>query len=357
MPPSIPDQPTSIPDQRASIPDQPGSGLDQPGSGLIEPGPSLLLAGAPFRRRAALADGLTPTQLRELADQGLLRRLHREVFVDARVPDSVNLRARALSLVLPDGAAVARQTAAWLFGVDARAPGEHLELPDIVCAVPAGSANPLRRPDISCHQADLGADVVLVAGVPCTSPLRTTVDLLRFTPPFIGLASADAFARKGLVAPEEVAAEVERWRGRRYVDRARRLADLIEPATESPGESWLRLRIVDAGFPARKPRSGSPGSARGPTASISAIGKPARASSTTARSSMPKARSGPATNNAEPSWSVSTAGPSSASGGVKCSARHSPSNTPSVSSSAWSHRSGAGTGDETTIARGRGREK
>jgi hypothetical protein len=37
--------------------------------------------------------------------------------------------------------------------------------------------------------------------------------------------------------------------GVRGIARARRLADLVEPRTESMGESWLRLRIVDAGFP------------------------------------------------------------------------------------------------------------
>jgi hypothetical protein len=192
---------------------------------------------------------MSPTRLQQLTSDGLLRRLHREVLVDARVPDTVKLRAQALSLVLPEGAAIARQTAAWLYGVDARAPGQHLDLPEIVCVVPSDRASPLRRPGISCHEADLRADVVHVAGVPCTSPLRTTVDLLRYAPPFIGLAAADSFARKALVLPAEVVSEVERWRGHRYTDRARRLAAQIEPKSESAGESWLRLRILDAGFP------------------------------------------------------------------------------------------------------------
>jgi hypothetical protein len=75
------------------------------------------------------------------------------------------------------------------------------------------------------------------------------VDLLRYAPPFIGLAAADRFAGLGLVTPEAVQAEIDRWRGGRFASRARRLAGLIEPASESAGESWLRLRIIDAGFP------------------------------------------------------------------------------------------------------------
>jgi hypothetical protein len=207
------------------------------------------MAGRPFRRRDALAEGLPASQLDRLVTQGRLRRVHWEVYVDAQAPDTAELRARAVGLVLPQGAALVRASAAWLHGIDARPPGGQLELPEIVCAVPAGRASPLRRPGVHCHQADLGDDVVEVAGVPCTSPLRTAVDLLRFAPPFIGLAAADAMAARGLITAEATATEVERRKGQRFVDRARRLAALIDPGSESAGESWLRLRMADAGFP------------------------------------------------------------------------------------------------------------
>ena len=32
------------------------------------------------------------------------------------------------------------------------------------------------------------------------------------------------------------------------------MAGLVDPAAESPGESWLRLRMIDAGFPAPIPQ-------------------------------------------------------------------------------------------------------
>ena len=38
-------------------------------------------------------------------------------------------------------------------------------------------------------------------------------------------------------------------RGQRWVARARWLIEHCEPGTESPGESWMRLRIVEAGLP------------------------------------------------------------------------------------------------------------
>ena len=47
----------------------------------------------------------------------------------------------------------------------------------------------------------------------------------------------------------EAADELERFAGHRGAAQARELIGYGEPLTESFGESWLRLRILDAGFP------------------------------------------------------------------------------------------------------------
>jgi hypothetical protein len=65
----------------------------------------------------------------------------------------------------------------------------------------------------------------------------------------MGLASADALAAAGLIDPVEVSAKLDRWSRQRFIKQARRLSAWIEPLAESFGESWLRLRILDAGFP------------------------------------------------------------------------------------------------------------
>jgi hypothetical protein len=65
----------------------------------------------------------------------------------------------------------------------------------------------------------------------------------------MALAVADALAAAGLVVPEVLVARVAELPGVRGIAKARYLAGLVEPRTESMGESWLRLRIVDAGFP------------------------------------------------------------------------------------------------------------
>jgi len=59
---------------------------------------------------------------------------------------------------------------------------------------------------------------------------------------------------RGLTSPDELASELPRWTGRRNIARAAEVISLAEPKAESPGESRLRLRIVDAGFPRPEPQ-------------------------------------------------------------------------------------------------------
>src|SRR5262245_30477445 len=84
----------------------------------------------PFTRTEAVRAGLTDRDLRGLVAHGLLRRLVKGVYVAAQVRDSVVLRARALALVVPSGAAVTDWTACWFWtGVDA--PGAHEREPEL----------------------------------------------------------------------------------------------------------------------------------------------------------------------------------------------------------------------------------
>jgi hypothetical protein len=130
-----------------------------------------------------------------------------------------------------------------------RRPGEHLEVPRIECAVPRGK-EPIDRPGVRCYVADLRPDeIVEICGLPCTTNTRTAIDLARWCWPGSGLAALDQMARSGLIDPDELLVEIERWRGDRFVAHARRLIIWCDPLAESNGESWLRLRFLDAGFP------------------------------------------------------------------------------------------------------------
>ncbi len=178
-----------------------------------------------------------------------LRQVLRGVYLDADADTGdLELRARCLELLLPPGAAVSRLTAAWLLGVDGRGPDER-DLPlEVECTVPRGM-EPMSRPGVRCYTAPLGADVDVVNGVRCTTPERTAVDVLRWRPPHMALAVVDAMAARGLVAAEALPAAVEQFRGSRGAAQARYLAANVEPLSESFGESWARLRVLDARFP------------------------------------------------------------------------------------------------------------
>jgi AbiEi antitoxin C-terminal domain len=209
---------------------------------------NLLFDGRAFERADAADAGLTQHDVTELVKAGVLRQTIRGVYVDARLPDDLASRAACLRLRLPPDAVVARVTAAWLWGVDGRAPEQLGPVECVECAVPPGR-QPVRRPGVRCYVAPLFGDTCVAAGVPATTPARTAIDVMRWLPPHMGLAIADALAARGLVTPTELVAHVEDFPATRGVRQARYLAGLVEPRTESFGESWLRLRIVDAGFP------------------------------------------------------------------------------------------------------------
>jgi hypothetical protein len=209
-----------------------------------------VLPSRPFRPLDVVESGVPPKALSALVADGVLHRPFKGVLVPATLTDSLETRAEAARLVLPGGAALCRITAAWLLGIDARPPGMHPAEPPLECAVPRGTT-PVRRPGIRCYATDLNdEDVVEIAGLPCVTPARTAIDLARWLMPGMGLGTLDAMTRAGLVDPAELLIQVERWKGDRFVAQARRLIGLTDPRSESMGESWARLRIHDAGFPA-----------------------------------------------------------------------------------------------------------
>jgi hypothetical protein len=211
--------------------------------------PSAILAGVPFTLAQAAEQGLTIHALRRLLARGDVRRVIRGVYVDSSTPDNLITRAAAAALILPPGAALARRTAAWVFGVDTLAMGNHLVLPPIDLLAPEGFAA-ARRSGCAGRSAKLAeGDLVEIRGLVVTSPLRTTMDLLRWLERPDALAAADAMLHAGLLTKDELLDGLRRFAGYRGIAQARELAELTEPATESPMESRTRLRAVDAGFP------------------------------------------------------------------------------------------------------------
>src|SRR5204863_2393937 len=79
---------------------------------------SIEIPTVPFTLRGAQADGLTRRRLRALVDSRAVRRVFRDVYVDAALPDTLDLRVVCLSLVLPLFAVACDRTAGWLYGID-----------------------------------------------------------------------------------------------------------------------------------------------------------------------------------------------------------------------------------------------
>ena len=205
------------------------------------------LASRAFTRADARAAGLSPAQLRSAA----YRRLLHDVYVDASVPDSVELRAAAVRLVLPQEAVVGYTAAAWLHGADVR----DRRMLDV--EVVAQRGDQIRRRGIAASSALLeDTDVIEVLGVPVTTPVRTAFDLARRKDLIEAVVGIDAMLNRGccdLADLTEYTATHRKWRYVRTVDDALTHA---EPLGESPMETRQRMRFVLAGLP--RPRAQAP---------------------------------------------------------------------------------------------------
>jgi len=196
--------------------------------------------------------GLHRDQLRGLLREHQVRRCLHGVYVSTEVPDSRDLRIAALRLVVPPYGILYGCTAAWALTVDTFAPGQRFDLVP-QCVVPHGMGR-VKMVGVRCVEGYLPpGDVMDVGGLSATVPVRTTVDLLRTLRRPYALAAGDGMAHAGLVTVGEVTGYLTRLKGFPGIVQARELAPMIEPLAESPGESWQRLRLIDAGFP--RPRA------------------------------------------------------------------------------------------------------
>lgn len=93
------------------------------------------------------------------------------------------------------------------------------------------------------------AEITRVAGIPVTTLTRTAFDLGRHLPRDKAVARLDALMRATPFAVDAVAQLAEVHPGARGVRRLRRALPLVDAGAASPRETWLRLLLLDAGFP------------------------------------------------------------------------------------------------------------
>lgn len=178
---------------------------------------------------------------RLIAD-GAWWRVVRGAYAPVQVLDDLATRAAALRLVLPADAAVSHRTALWLLGLDVL--GGTLEV-----TVPRGRH--LRdRPGLTVTSASLpDEELVLVRGLLAVSAARALVDVARTESLVEAVAVGDCVLRAGAATQEQLLAALERAGGLRGVQAAREVVPHLEPRSESPMESRLRMRLVLGGVP------------------------------------------------------------------------------------------------------------
>lgn len=193
-------------------------------------------------------------RLRHAVRSGRVRCLVRGVFVAAEVPDSIELRARAVSRIVPSHHVVTDRTAAWLHEVDALVWADvHGRPPIEICALRGHQATHLTGTD--GRTRDLATvDVMRLHGVTVTTPLRTGLDLGCCLHRSEAYAALNALAARHGLKAEDYLKQLPRFRGRRGVRQLRVLLPLVEPRVESARESWLLLAIADATLPLPEPQ-------------------------------------------------------------------------------------------------------
>jgi hypothetical protein len=174
-----------------------------------------------------------------------LRRWHRAVFRDVYVPSrhEVTLRDRIEGAWLRSrrSAVIAGIAASTLYGaawVDDDIPIE------VIWNCTRSPTGMIVRDEV------LGDDeVTRVACLPVTSLARTAYDLGRHLPRDQAIARMDALMHATPFSTEDVLTLVKRQPGARGLRRLRAVLPLVDGGAASPKETWLRLLLIDAGFP------------------------------------------------------------------------------------------------------------
>ncbi len=198
----------------------------------------------PFTTKEAAAAGVNGHALRRLLRAGHIRRMLRSVYVAGQLPDTLELRTQALALVVPPDAVVTDWTACWLW-TGLLPPGQHVQVPPVFLFRPSGRGRLRNSLSTSGERSFRPGDVVLVGHLRVTTPLRTAWDLGRFQHRDIAIGGIDRLAAEEGFDLELFVRDVERFARQRGVVQLRALVPLVDPRSESPGESTLRLRWHD----------------------------------------------------------------------------------------------------------------
>ena len=198
--------------------------------------------------------GLSQSMLRRAQRERVVRTVVRGVYVRADLPDSLELRARAVAKAVRPHHVVTDRTAAWLHGVEVHGYAEREgPVPVETCALrghePTGLAG------VDGRTRDLRPDDVMVLdGLRVTTPLRTALDLGCCLRRREAHAAMCALARSTGLTAQDLTRSLGRYRRRRGVVQLRSIVGLVDRRFESPREAWTFLAIADAGIALPEPQ-------------------------------------------------------------------------------------------------------
>ncbi|BBZ02956.1 hypothetical protein MCHIJ_23930 [Mycolicibacterium chitae] len=191
----------------------------------------------PFLGTQALTTGaLTRGQLR-----WNYRAILPNVYVRADTPVSLDDRIAAAWLWSGKRAVIAGRSAAALHGALWVKQHVPIELLWRCGRPPAGI--------IARNERVEADELVTIRGMQVTTPERTAFDLARHLARLPAVSHLDALARATGLQAASALRLGERYPGARGVVGARRVIPLLDPGGQSPKETWLRLTVLDAGFP------------------------------------------------------------------------------------------------------------
>ena len=203
----------------------------------------------PLRRRDAIASGFTDREIRRLYSACGERRLRRGVSVAADVFEDLDAPARhrlliasAAEAISPD-AILSHQSAAVLYAA------RDFGLPLSAVHFTRNRSNGGRTGrGLAVHCAPVDS-VAMVDGYLVTTPARTIVDLSRTLPFATALVAADSIARTFGTTDDELREELSKAKGRAGIASAHRVVAMIDPRSESAGETRSRIMFRRLGLP------------------------------------------------------------------------------------------------------------
>jgi hypothetical protein len=185
---------------------------------------------------AITAGLLTPYELRSRYVA-----LHKDIYVARDAELTAVLRAKALWLrsrrrgILAGFSASALHGAKW---IDAGRPAAIID------------TNRRRAAGVQTWEERINDDeIAVIDGMRVTTPARTALDLARRYPRGLAVAAVDALVQATDVKLADVGLLADHYRGRRGMKAARATLELVDGGAQSPKETWLRLLMIDAGYP------------------------------------------------------------------------------------------------------------